>query len=129
MRAAIQGDGPGIRLSLSGEEPEAYTMLTQLVALGRGGAYRLEFRYRTIGIDFPSGITWQVSDRDTGHVVAQSEDLSASSETQEGLSFNAPFECRWIEVSLMYERAPGTTRPKGAIAVKQLRISPIAERQ
>src|SRR5207245_348367 len=59
--SAVQTDSPvGLKLSLSGKQPEKCELLWQYIPLIPGRRYRFRSQYRTSGIAAESGVRWSI---------------------------------------------------------------------
>ena len=105
----------GLRLEFSSDQPESVEVLTQVLAVQPNTAYRFLFDYATSGIAPGTGLTWRVATLHTGSVLATTESLSADKGTVGHLDFTVPADSRFVRLSLVYQRALGTTRIEGAL--------------
>lgn len=97
--------------SLNGYEPERAVLLEQPLALDAAKHYRLEFEYKTKGIDANSGIHWAAGDA-SGHGFAAPDWTAADFE----FTGDAPL------LSLVYQRPQGATMAEGTISLRRLDI-------
>ncbi len=116
-------DQPGLRLSFSGDEPEAWEPLWQYVVLKAGTRYRMAFQYASSGVEQGSGLRWRVVDI-TGHpeVAAESDELSHEGWGDGSVVFTTPTGMRLGRLVLTYRRAPGTTRIQGSIRLRSIAL-------
>ncbi len=56
-------DGRGLRVELSGMQPESARLLRQIVLLDPGRNYRLQWSARTNGLPDQTGLTWMLGDQ------------------------------------------------------------------
>jgi O-antigen ligase len=118
--AQQEEDGPAIRVSFSGKQPENCSLLSQVVPLRSGAGYTLRFQYRTADLPQDTGLLLSLG---TG----QGFPLNGSGERPgaEWTSAEWRFRARGDagRVSLEYHRLPGTTRIEGAIALRRVELS------
>jgi len=107
----------GLRLEFSSDQPESVEILTQVLAVQPNTAYRFLFDYSTSGIAPGTGLTWRVATLDTGSVLASTDSLSANKGTVGNLDFTVPANSRFVRLSLVYQRALGTTRIEGSLVL------------
>ena len=105
---------PGLRLSLSGNQPEKCELLAQSVPVSPNRAYRLRFEYQTASLPPKTGLHWNAQETQS--------DLAASEEwrTSEML-FHSTSE-NLARLILAYARVPGTTRAEGSISIRGLKL-------
>ena len=126
--AAVEGvtasqDPPGVRLSFSGEEPEACEPLWQYVMLEAGARYKMTFEYAASGVAEGSGLRWCVEDvSGEPAVIAESEDLVHEGWREGSARFTTPAGMLLGRVVLSYRRAPGTTRVEGSIRLRGITL-------
>jgi hypothetical protein len=112
--APIDG-APGIRVRLSGEQPQSCLLLRQiLTGFNRRARYRLEWQSRTSGLRAPAGVRWKLGSDSVP--VAPSEDWS-----QGAAEVSLPPNAAWLE--LVYERPLGETRAEGSLDLRQVRLT------
>ncbi|MGE5645828.1 MAG: hypothetical protein ACM336_08560 [Acidobacteriota bacterium] len=109
----------GVRVSLSGSQPERCEVLWRYAAWEAGAAYALRFEYMTSGIRAGSGLRWRVRDG-AGRTVAESEDLASEEWKRGEVRFAGPEGLG--RVSLGYVRAPGTVRVEGVVRVRGVEL-------
>ena len=120
-------DPLGLRVTLSGREPEDCEALVQLVPLRGKMHYELTFQYRTHGVASGSGLGWRIADASGGAVLGEGPSLSSEADTEGRLAFSTPAECRLVRLSLRYRRAPGTTRMDGFLVLRNVALKPRAQ--
>jgi tetratricopeptide (TPR) repeat protein len=117
----------GLRVTLSGREPEDCELLLQLVPLRRKTHYQLRFEYRTHGIAGGAGLGWRVTDLKSGMILGEGP-VPASEEDSEGrFSFkiaDETAESPLARVALRYRRTPGTTRSEGFLVLRKVELKP-----
>jgi tetratricopeptide (TPR) repeat protein len=107
----------------SGEEPDSFLLLNQTAPVHAQENYALTVDYGTSGIPPDSGIEWQVTDEQTGAVLARTTSLSAEQGGIATTCFTTPANAAFVNLSLLYQRQPGTVRVEGKLALKGLRLS------
>jgi tetratricopeptide (TPR) repeat protein len=114
--------GPaGLAVELSGDEAENCTIAEQTVALEPGN-YTFAYTYRTSGIAPDTGITWQILDDKTGAALAVSPSLASDSTQNAEIPFTVSQGVSLIRLHLGYQRALGTTRVNGTLAIQSTSI-------
>jgi tetratricopeptide (TPR) repeat protein len=115
----------------SGEEPDRLLLLHQTAPVHGKQNYVLAVDYETSGIPAGSGIEWQVTDARTGVGLATTTSLSSEQGGQQGRDqgatvttcFTTAEETGFVNLSLLYQRQPGTVRVEGKLALKGVRLS------
>ena len=111
----------------SGEEPDSFLLLSQTAPVHAQKNYVLTVDYGTSGIPPGSGIEWQVTDAQTGALLARTTSLSSEHGGEQGgiatTCFSAPANAAFVNLSLLYQRQPGTVRVDGKLALKGVRLS------
>jgi tetratricopeptide (TPR) repeat protein len=115
----------------SGEEPDSFLLLNQTAPIHGKKNYALTVDYGTSGIPAGSGIEWQVTDARTGALLARTTSLSSEyvgeHEGERGgtvtTCFTTPEVTGFVNLSLLYQRQPGTVRIEGKLALKRVRLS------
>ncbi len=107
----------------SGEEPDSFLLLHQTAPVHGKQNYVLEVDYETSGIPAGSGIEWQVTDAQTGAALARTTSLSADQGGRVTTCFTTPEKTEFVNLSLLYQRQPGTVRVEGKLALKGVRLS------
>jgi tetratricopeptide (TPR) repeat protein len=108
----------------SGEEPDSFTLMTQPAPVRAQKDYVLAIDYGTSGIAPGSGVEWVVADQRTGAVLARTASLSAEPGGTAHACFAPPDGTAFVNLSLVYQRQPGTVRIEGKLALKGVRLSP-----
>ena len=98
----------------SGEEPDSFTLMNQSAPVQAQKKYALAVDYGTSGIAPDSGIEWLVTDEQTGTVLARTASLSAEAGGIAKACFTAPEGTAFVNLSLLYQRRPGTVRVEGS---------------
>jgi tetratricopeptide (TPR) repeat protein len=122
LSASLDGSR-GLRITLSGREPEDCEMLDQLVPVRPKQQYQLKFQYRTSGIAKGSGLRWQVTDANSGVALGEGPILESEEDTEGRLSFETTGATR-VRLALRYRRMPGTTRSEGFIVLRKVELHP-----
>lgn len=120
VTASQEDRNGGLRLEFSGSQPESAVLMTQVLAVHPDTGYQLLFNYTTTGIGPGTGLVWKVADYGTGTVLASSSSLSSPNGSAGQLDFTAPASSRFVTVSLIYQRALGTTRIEGSLVVHKV---------
>jgi hypothetical protein len=107
----------------SGEEPDSFLLLNQTAPVHAQQNYALRVDYGTSGIPPGSGIAWHVTDEQTGTVLARTTSLSAEQGGIATTCFTTPKQASFVNLSLRYQRQPGTVRVEGKLALKGVRLS------
>ena len=107
----VREPSQGLRVSFSGRQAERCRILAQFVPVRPGLRYRLRCRSRAIGIPRAVGLVWRVQAGATGLAA-----LEAAGD-ERGAEFRAPPGRHAVEIALVYDRAPGTTRIEGTVAL------------
>jgi tetratricopeptide (TPR) repeat protein len=108
----------------SGDEPDSFTLIHQIAPVQAQKGYALTVDYTTSGIAPGSGLTWLVTDARTGAELARTASLS--SEQGGGATsacFTIPDGAAFVNLSLLYQRQPGTVRIEGKLGLKGVRLS------
>ena len=88
--------------------------------------YALTVDYGTSGIPRGSGLAWRVTDEQTGGVLAKTTSLSAEQGGRATSCFTTPKDAGFVNLSLLYQRQPGTVRVDGKLALKAVRLAAVA---
>ena len=107
----------------SGREPDRAVLMDQAAPVKVGKPYALIINYVTSGISPGSGLRWMVTDDRSGAVLARTESLSAERGGEAFACFTAPDGAAFVNLSLLYQREPGTVRAEGKLALKQVRLA------
>jgi len=113
----------------SGEEPDSFLLLSQTVPVHAQKPYAMTVDYGTSGIPPGSGIEWRVTDEQTGSVLARTSSLSSEKAEKGGRAatcFTTPEGAAFVNLSLIYQRQPGTVRVEGKLALKAVRLTAAA---
>jgi tetratricopeptide (TPR) repeat protein len=118
----------------SGEEPDSFLLLSQTAPVHAQENYALTVDYGTSGIPPGSGLAWQVTDEQTGAVLSRTTSLSLGHGGERGgeqggiatTCFTTPANVAFVNLSLLYQRQPGTVRVEGKLALKGVRLSAAA---
>ena len=102
----------GLRIDLSGKQPEQCELLAQLVPLPPGKTCRLRFNYQTSGFPAESGLRWSI-------LSATSPFLSSDDWQQRELTFSTEHSTL-ARLSLAYSRVAGTSRLEGSITLRDI---------
>jgi hypothetical protein len=115
VSAARSGPPDGLRISLSGRQPERCALLEQYVPLPPARALRFRARYRTSGVGPASGIRLRVTDAERHTSLASSEDLASDTGAEAAFVVMVPPGVAVGRLVLEYERTPGVMRTEGTL--------------
>jgi tetratricopeptide (TPR) repeat protein len=107
---------------LSGQEPDGFVLLSQVAPIEPEKTYILMVDYATSGIPPGSGLAWKVTDDRTGTLLAQTPSLHAQQGGQALACFATAKDSSFIDLSLAYQRQPGSVHPEGKLALKRVRL-------
>jgi tetratricopeptide (TPR) repeat protein len=107
----------------SGDEPDSFMLMDQTVPVLQGKDYALAVHYSTTGIAPGSGLAWSVTDARSGALLGRTGNLSAEQGGEAYACFAAPDSSRFVHVSLLYQRQPGTVRVEGKVALQEVRLT------
>jgi hypothetical protein len=102
----------GIRFTLSGFESDQFVLMEQPLALHDGVEYRFRFEYKTDRIAADAGLHW-VFDGVRGPGFSSAEWAKGE----------MPIRGRAGKLSLVYDRAPGTTTADGVVFLRRMEIA------
>jgi hypothetical protein len=119
----LNANPSALGFEFSGNEPDSFTLLSQTVPVQPQKEYALAVDYGTSGIAPGSGMEWRVTDDRTGNVLAKTVSLSAEQGGEAYACFTTPEEASFINLSLFYQRQPGTVRVEGKLTIKGVRLS------
>ncbi|MGC9293581.1 MAG: tetratricopeptide repeat protein [Acidobacteriaceae bacterium] len=123
VNASQENGAGGLKLEFSSDQPESVEVLSQVLAVQPNIAYNFTFDYSTSGIAPGSGLTWRVVNIATGSVLASTGSLSANNGAVGHLDFSAPADTRFVRLSLVYQRALGTTRIEGSLVLHKTALA------
>jgi hypothetical protein len=98
---------------LNGFQPEHAVLLEQPLALDPSAKYRLQFEYKTSGLDANSGIHWEAGD-------AASHSFAAPEWTHGNVEFRGDAG----SLVLIYQRPQGATMAEGTLSLRRLDVAP-----
>jgi hypothetical protein len=105
-----------VRFQFSGDQPEGVLPLYQNIPVVPGAAYRLTFRYRT-DMDHAGGLSWQLWDYAGQRQIPVGCKLAPHQDWSPGAAvFMVPKGTSVACLSLVYYRASGSTRIRGAVS-------------
>lgn len=111
----------GLETVFSGSEPEQCTLANQMLALSPG-AYTLQYNYQTTGIPPGSGLRWEILNPVSKMVIGQSPSLSSEAGKQASFPFTVPDSAPLIDLRLVYQRSPGTSRISGTLDLQSTHL-------
>jgi hypothetical protein len=104
----------GLRIDLSGKQPEQCELLAQFIPLSPGKKCRLGLSYQTSGFPAESGLQWRI-------LGAASPFLSSDDWQQRELTFSTG-DATLARMSLVYSRVVGTSRLEGSITLRDIEL-------
>ena len=107
----------------SGEEPDSFQIMDQTVPVRAGKDYALVVDYSTTGIPPDSGLLWQVTDLRSDAALGRTASLAAEQGDRVDVCFSAPEGATFVDLSLRYQRQPGTVRVEGKLTLQGVRLS------
>ena len=108
----------------SGDEPDSFTLIHQVAPVQAQRGYALTVDYTTSGIAPGSGIAWLVTDARSGAELARTPSLSSEGGGgNTSACFITPEGTAFVNLSLLYQRQPGTVRVEGKLGLKGVRLS------
>ncbi len=108
--------GRGLRIELSGRQPEAARLLRQIVLLDPSRRYRLEWSARTNGLPDVTGLAWTLGNR-------RFPLLASEDEKKDGALIAAPK--RLTPLELWYQRPSGQVRAEGWVEIREVSLIPV----
>ena len=126
--------GSGVSVELTGEQPQAVTVLNQWIPVEEGRSYRIDYRYSAdadgpLAAQQASGLAWEIENPLTGSLLARGENLKSGVNGAAGhVDFSAG-ELSLAMLSLRYERTPGTVRREAKFTIQKVasRLRPVTE--
>ncbi len=120
----------GLRVSLSGRQPERCQLLWQFIPLAPGGVYRLSCRYG-FAASLPmtpgslTGLRWELhATGDGGPRLLTSGSLLCQERGSLNLVFRVPNQMTAGRLALLHERPLGSARAEGVLTVDAVQITP-----
>jgi hypothetical protein len=112
-----------VRLEFSGDQPDGVLTLHQSVPVLPGGAYRLQFRYRTERMAQADGLSWQLWDYAGQRAIPVTCKLTPNQDWVTGEAcFTIPKNMSIARLGLESRRANGSTRIHGTLALRSLAL-------
>jgi tetratricopeptide (TPR) repeat protein len=112
-----------LRVTFSSEQPERCQVLTQLLPVEPGKAYRLAYDYRTPGVQAETGLRWRVYAVSNNAELSEAPpQLSSQGWERQEVRFSTGPDCRLARLVLVYERAPDTTRIEGSLWLRHISL-------
>ncbi len=109
--------GPsGLEAEFSGRQPENCVIAEQTVALAPG-SYGFRYAYRTSEIAPGTGIVWRILDVRSGAILAVSPGLASDTLQRDSVEFQVTPATPLVRLRLVYNRALGTPRISGMLAM------------
>lgn len=114
--------GPsGLEAEFAGTEPESCTIAQQALPLTAGN-YKMAYAYHTSDIPPDTGIRWEILADKSNTTLASSANLSSDTPTHSEFKFSVPPDVSLVWLRLTYQRALGTPRISGTLAVESTQI-------
>ncbi len=107
----------------SGHEPDNALLMTQTAPVQARQPYALTIDYTTSDIPPGSGLAWLVTDERTGPSWPGRTSLSAEHGGKAFACFTGPEGPGFVNLSLLYQRQPGTVRVEGRLAVRAVQLT------
>jgi hypothetical protein len=122
----VSGAPPGgVKIELSGRQPETFMVLSQCIRLNGARRWRLGFETSGVG-DQPVGrhFRWVVSKLGSGEesVVSALDGLGEDQWSQSAVTWQSPREDGFYRLGLIYSRPLGSTRLTGELRIRGLRL-------
>jgi len=112
----VHVEGRGLRIELSGQQPEAARLLRQIVLLDPSRRYRLEWSARTHGLPEVTGLAWALGNGRFPLVASEDE-------KKDGALIAAPK--RLTPLELWYRRPSGQVRAEGWVEIREVSLTPV----
>ncbi len=111
-------------IRLSGGQAEYTQLLLQLAPVRPGVRYVLIYEYATQQLPAETGIGWVVRDGRTEQVISEPAPLENAEKFwyETSFSFDVPADVSLLRLELKYQRVPGTTRQRGRLVMRNLRL-------
>jgi hypothetical protein len=125
-----------LRIRLTGDQPERCELIGQYLAVPGPAELVLTVSFRTTDLPHDSGFRWMVLNAASEAVIGKQENwlhtpegTSGNTEwTEEQIRFQVSRGTAAVRIVLVYERAPGTVRAQGDIALNRVEVSSVASR-
>lgn len=124
--------GSGVSIELTGEQPQAITILSEWVPVEDGRTYRIDYQYSSeadgpLAAQQASGLAWEIENPITGALLARGENLKSG---VTGAVDHFDFQTSGLALatlSLRYERTPGTVRREAKFTIQKVasRLLPV----
>lgn len=126
----FETSGSGLRISLSGDQPERGELLWRYMPLEAGRRYELSYQYRSrrsptaTGVT-SSGIRWKIAWLDSKVPIHPESSILVPDGAGEGRTrFRVPAGVAGARLVLVHQRAPGSTRMEGSITMMRVEVTP-----
>ncbi len=123
-------DPNALGFDFSGDEPDSFLSWTRLLPSKPQKHYVLAIDYATSGIPPGSGIEWLVTDDRIRRRIGQDgQPFRGAGRRELTPALRPRMELQFVNLSLLYQRQPGTVRVEGKLALKEVSLSgaPTAE--
>ncbi len=114
----IGPEAAGLRIELTGEQPEHALVLEQIVPVLARSKYRFAVRSESPELSAEAGLTWQI-ERALSHDILAATPVS---KTSTSFDFHTPAGCNLIHAMLMYDRKIGTVRIATTLDLRSARL-------
>jgi len=125
----LEGSAPGLRVSLSGDQPDRCVLLHETIPLAAGRRYELASVYRSVPAgnvpaDSGNGLRWRLEWVGTSRPAAvESGLLAVEGVHRSSTEFQVPVDVTAGLLSLVHWRDPGSVRMTGSVDIIQVSIA------
>lgn len=112
------GSSEGLRVELTGEQPESCELLSQFIPVQQSTQYRFGADWNATGLRSDSGLGFQIYDPASNRLLATL--TPADSGSSSSLSVEVPPGTTLLRCALRYSRPLGQTRAHGTLEIKRL---------
>ncbi len=112
----VRLEGRGLRIELSGRQPEAARLLRQIVLLDPHRRYRLEWSARTNALPEITGLTWTLGNRRFPLIASEDEKKDGAA-----IAVQKPL----TPLELWYQRPSGQVRAEGWVEIREVSLTPL----
>jgi hypothetical protein len=115
---------PHLAVRFDGTQPEESSLLLQYLPVQANKSYRLTFNHQFEGTGLSSGMSWAVTDAQTGASLQSSGAFLTSEEWRENqFSFRTGPGTQLVRLYLKYQRAaPGEVAVKGLFRLREVQV-------
>jgi hypothetical protein len=116
---SVQPDANGIKIIMSGKQPEECSVLIETIPLSQGREYRLRYEYASAMKGVIPGLHWIVrASASQQQTLAQSDAFTTGADWNAGQMNVAAGSNNSATLILHYQRAPGTVRWQGDVTIR-----------